>query len=104
MMQAQAAAQGYIEPFWGIDMAIKKSFLKNNAATVSLSVSDIFRTRINRQHSESEYFVQDYSRINNPQLFRLNFFWRFGKMDVSLFKKQNTKVNDASGAMQGMQQ
>jgi ferric enterobactin receptor len=104
MMQAQAAAQGYIEPFWGIDMAIKKSFLKNNAATISLSVSDIFKTRINRQHSESTYFVQDYARINNPQLFRLNLFWRFGKMDVSLFKKQNSKMNDSSGAMQGMQQ
>jgi ferric enterobactin receptor len=104
MMQAQSAAQGYIEPFWGIDMAVKKSFLKNNAATLSLSVTDIFRTRVNRQHSESAYFIQDYTRINNPQLFRLNLSWRFGKMDVSLFKKQNMKANGMGGAMDGMQQ
>ncbi len=100
MQQAQSASQGYVRPFWGMDLAVKKSFLKNNAATVTLSVNDIFRTRKSDQHSESLYFTQDYYRLNNPQLVRLNFTYRFGKMDLSLFKRQNTK-NQGSG-MEGV--
>lgn len=100
MMQAQSASQGYIRPFWGVDAAIKKSFLKNQAATITLSVSDIFATRKQDQYSYSTYFVQDYYRINNPQLFKLNFTYRFGKMDMSLFKRQNTKSSGSQDAMQ----
>ena len=105
MSQAQASSQGYIRPFWGVDAAFKKSFLKNNAATITLSVSDIFKTRKQDQYSSSEFFVQNYYRLNNPQMFRINFTYRFGKMDVSLFKRQNMK-SQASGmqdATQGMQ-
>jgi outer membrane receptor for ferrienterochelin and colicin len=43
MGQAQSASQGYIKAFWGMDIAIKKSFMKNNAATLSLGVTDIFK-------------------------------------------------------------
>jgi len=100
MMQAQSASQGYIRPFWGMDAAIKKSFLKNNAATITLSVSDIFATRKQDQHSESSYFVQDYYRINNPQMVKLNFTYRFGKMDMSLFKRQNSRSSGSQDAMQ----
>jgi len=100
MMQAQSASQGYIKPFWGVDAAIKKSFLKNQAATITLSVSDIFATRKQDQYSYSSYFIQDYYRINNPQMFKLNFTYRFGKMDMSLFKRQNTKSSGAQDAMQ----
>jgi ferric enterobactin receptor len=98
--QAQSSSQGYIRPFWGMDLAVRKSFLKNNAATVSLSFSDMFRTRKQDQHSESIYFTQDYYRLNNPQMVRLNFSYRFGKMDLSLFKRQNTKSTGTQDAMQ----
>jgi hypothetical protein len=83
-----------------MDLAVRKSFLKNDAATVSLSVSDIFRTRKQDQHSESAYFVQDYYRLNNPQLFRLNISYRFGKMDMNVLKRQNNKSTGAQDAMQ----
>ena len=89
MSQAQAASQGYIKPYWVADIAVKKTFLKNNAAAVTLSVSDIFRTRATEQISYSPYFYQDYYRLNNPQMVRLNFSYRFGKMDISLFKRQS---------------
>jgi ferric enterobactin receptor len=100
MMQAQSASQGYIRPFWGVDAAVKKSFLKNQAATVTLSVSDIFATRKQDQYSYSSYFVQDYYRINNPQMFKLNFTYRFGKMDMSLFKRKNMNGSGTQDAMQ----
>lgn len=98
--QAQSSSQGYIRPFWGMDLAVRKSFLKNNAATVSLSFSDMFRTRKQDQHSESRYFSQDYYRLNNPQMVRLNFSYRFGKMDISILKRQNLKSTSNQDAMQ----
>jgi len=98
--QAQSSSQGYIKSFWGTDIAVKKSFLKNNAASVSVSMNDIFRTRIQDQYSESPYFVQNYSRLNNPQIVRVNFTYHFGKMDVNLFKRQNTKATGAQDLMQ----
>ncbi|MEP6845616.1 MAG: TonB-dependent receptor [Panacibacter sp.] len=105
MSQSQASSQGYIRPFWGVDAAFKKTFLKNNAAAITLSVSDIFKTRKQDQYSYSEYFTQNYYRLNNPQLFRLNFTYRFGKMDATLFKRQNMKSQGEGmqGATQSMQ-
>jgi len=102
-MQAQSSSQGYIKPSYGIDLAIKKSFLKNDAASVTLSVNDIFKTRRSEQYSYSEYFVQTYNRLRDPQMFRLNFAYRFGKLDMSLFKRKNTK-QDMQGATDSMQQ
>lgn len=98
--QAQSSSQGYIRPFWGMDLAVRKTFLKNNAATVSVSFSDMFRTRKQDQHSESKYFTQDYYRLSNPQMVRVNFSYRFGKMDISLFKRQNLKSTGNQDAMQ----
>lgn len=101
---AQSASQGYIRSFWGMDAAVKKSFLKNNAATVTLSFSDIFRTRLNSQFSSSQYFVQNYARLNNPQMIKLNFTYRFGKIDTAIFKRKNLKMQgegmQGAGGMQ----
>ena len=92
-MQSQSSSQGYIRPSWGIDLALSRSFLHNDAATASISVNDIFRTRISDQHSESAYFIQDYSRLRDPQMVRLNLTYRFGKMDFSLFKRKGSEDN-----------
>ncbi len=103
--QLQAAAQGYIRAYWATDIAIKKSFLKNDVGNATLSFSDIFRTRRMSQYSESQYFIQDYSQLTNPQTVKLTLTFRFGKFDASLFKRQNTKSQQdgMQGAMDGMQ-
>ena len=101
-MQAQSSSQGYNKSIYGFDLAVKKSFLKNDAASVTLSINDIFKTRRSDQYSYSEYFVQNYTRLRDPQMFRLNFAYRFGKMDMSLFKRKNMK-QDMQGATDGMQ-
>lgn len=101
-MQAQSASQGYIKSFYGVDIAVKKTFLKDNAASVTLSVSDIFRTRLSDQYSYSDYFIQDYSRLRNPQMFRLTFAYRFGKIDMNLFKRKSS--GSMSAGADSMQQ
>lgn len=98
MNQAQSSSQGYIKPFYGVDLAIKKSFLKNQAASVTLAVNDIFRTRGNTIVSAGEGFSQTYYRISNPQLVKLNLSYRFGKMDMNIFKK-----NKNQNSMEGLQ-
>ena len=96
MMQSQSASQGYLRPTWGMDLAVKKSFLKNNAASVSVSINDIFKTRISSQYSSSNYFIQNYSRLRDPQMVRLNLSYRFGNMDASLFKRKSSKVDQSA--------
>ncbi|MBL0200427.1 MAG: outer membrane beta-barrel protein [Chitinophagaceae bacterium] len=101
---SQTGAQGYIKPNYGVDIAIKKEFMKNKAASITLQMNDIFRTKLYGTHSESQYFVQDNSRRRDPQVLRLNFNYRFGKMDVSLFKKKSMKgeMDSMQNASQGM--
>ena len=99
----QSATQGYIKSFYGVDMAIKKSFLKNNAASITLSVSDIFRTRWSDQYSTSPYFTQEFDRLKDPQLVRLVFAYHFGKMDLSLFKRKDMNTQGMGDAGQSLQ-
>ena len=98
----QPTAQGFIRPVYGADIAIKKEFLKNNAASLTLQFSDIFRTRVYDTHNGAAFFIQDNSRRRDPQVLRLNFNWRFGKFDVALFKRKNMKGDVEN--MQNMQQ
>jgi len=88
----QSSSQGYIKSFYGFDLAVKKSFLKNNAASITLSMSDIFRNRESRMYSFSSIFNQEYDRLKDPQLFRAVFAYRFGKMDLNLFKRKDTNA------------
>ena len=103
---AQSAAQGYVKPNYGVDVALQKSFLKNNAASITFNVSDVFKTRKYEVYSQSAFYVQNNQRIGDAPMFRLNFAYRFGQMDMSLFKRKNTKgeTEGTQGAMQGIQQ
>ena len=91
-----SSAQGYTRPNYGIDAAIKYEFLKDKKASLSLSMNDIFKTKKYDSHIEqSGLFVQDSWRRRDPQMLRLNFNYRFGKFDATLFKRKNTRTEDA---------
>lgn len=102
-----STANGYSDPVYGFDLAIKKEFLKDRSASISLSMNDIFATRVYRTHSRSDfsktiYSIQENERFRDPQIVRLNLNWRFGKFDVSLFKRKNMKA-EQEGMQNGMQ-
>ena len=86
-------AQGYTIENWFVDAALRKD-LMNRRASLTLSIQDIFRTRRSGSYSSSDFFVQESWRIRDPQVARLNFSYRFGKMDASLFKRKNTNMNN----------
>ena len=102
----QSTAQGYNLPNYEFDLAIRKdwTFKEGKTASLTLSVSDVFKTRVNQTYSESLYFTQNVTRIRDQQLFRLNFSYRFGKFDVNLLRRKSTKMQEGSGGMDQMQQ
>lgn len=99
----QSTAQGYNFPSYDFDMALKKDWtLKGGkTASLSLSVNDVFKTRVNKTYSASQYFIQTVSRVRDQQMFRLNFSYRFGKFDVNLLRRKSTK-GDEGGGMDSM--
>ena len=87
-----STTQGYIDENYFADLGLRKEFkIKNNTATVSVNWSDFLRTRQNIVFSEASGFNQNSWRRRDPQFFRINFNYRFGKMDVSLFKRKNNR-------------
>ncbi|MFT3823298.1 MAG: outer membrane beta-barrel family protein [Chitinophagaceae bacterium] len=102
-----STTQGYIDANYGVDLGLRKDFqIKTNTLTLSANWSDIFRTRRMRSHSVATGFIQDSWTRRDPQMVRVNLSYRFGKFDLSLFKRKNSR-GEAEGmqnGMQGMQQ
>jgi outer membrane receptor protein involved in Fe transport len=97
-----ASSQGYLKSYYGFDIAVKKTFLKNQAGSLTFTMTDIFRTRWSDQYSESAYFTQEYNRLKDPQLVRVVFAYRFGKMDLNLFKRKNMNTQGMGDAGQSL--
>lgn len=93
---ATSTAQGYSIPVWYMDASLRKDLWKRKGS-LTLNVQDIFRSRRTGSHSESAFFVQDTWRRRDPQMVRLSFSYRFGKFDVSLFRRKNTRVENEGG-------
>lgn len=91
MWGPQSTVQGYVNPSYSVDAALKYEFMKDNAASLSLSVSDIFKTRTNDVRSETAFYIQNSVRKRDAQIFRLNFSYRFGKFDTSIFRRKNNR-------------
>lgn len=101
----QGTAQGYNLPRYGFDLAIRKEWTWKNgkSGSLTLSMNDIFRTQLFESYSESNLFKQTSQRRRDPQVLRLNFNFRFGKFDATLFKRKNNKA-DQGGGMDMIQQ
>ena len=91
-------AQGYTREMWFVDASVRKGFL-NNKASLTLSIQDIFGTRKFGSYTLTDYFSQDSYRLMQPRMLRLNFAYRFGDMDTSLFNRKNTNVNTQGNDM-----
>ncbi|MDE3237080.1 MAG: TonB-dependent receptor [Bacteroidota bacterium] len=95
----QALAQGYTLPrYFDVDLAVRKdwNWKKGRTGSLTLSMNNIFATQT-RTHTDAVDFVQDIARLRDPQVLRLNFSYRFGKFDASLFKRKNTKTDMGAG-------
>jgi outer membrane receptor protein involved in Fe transport len=89
-----STTQGYIDANYYVDFGLRKEFKikKTNTASVSLNWSDVFSTRQNIVFATDSNFDQNSWRRRDPTFVRLNFSYRFGKFDASLFKRKNNRV------------
>jgi outer membrane receptor protein involved in Fe transport len=101
-----AGSNGYLNPSYGVDLSVRRDIIKNKngqgyQAFLTLSMNDVFRTRIYDVYTTSDFFTQSLKRRRDPQVLRLQFNWRFGKVDTNLFKRKNMK-GEMEGASEGM--
>ena len=77
---ANVVAQGKVLASGGLDIAIKRDFLKNNAATLVLSLSDVFNTQQSRVDTYSQgLFFQESISKPETRVFKVNFTYSFGR-------------------------
>ncbi|MFY0254645.1 TonB-dependent receptor domain-containing protein [Chitinophaga sp. 30R24] len=86
--------QGTFKAMNGMDLGIRKEFLKTKALVASLSVSDILNSQQFSSHYATSTFIQDYDRKRTTRFVRLSIRYRFGKMDPNLFKKKKQQDDD----------
>jgi outer membrane receptor protein involved in Fe transport len=95
----QNTAQGYSLPNYGLDVALKRDFLKTKTLSLTLNFTDVLHTRRAYSFSESQYFQLYTFKQRDWQFFRLNLSYRFGKFDTSLFKRRNIRTNGEGEGM-----
>lgn len=99
-----ATTQGYIDDNYYVDFGVRKEFkIKKNTASLALNWSDVFSTRRNNVFAQSQVLEQYSWRRRDPTFVRLNFNYRFGKFDASLFKRKNTRSEGGGGEEMQMQ-
>lgn len=84
---ARVIPQGRSLPQYGMDFAMRKDFLKNNKATITFGINDVFNSKRWGTIYDTETFYQDSYRRWNVRNFRLTFSYKFGKADFSLLKQ-----------------
>lgn len=89
---AEVIPQGKRKPEFNVDFAMRKDFLKNNKASITFGINDIFNTRRWGVIYDTETFYQDSYRRWNVRNFRVTFSYKFGKADFSLSRR-----NERSG-------
>jgi outer membrane receptor protein involved in Fe transport len=80
--------QGRSKEQYSVDFALRKDFLKNNKATITFGINDVFNTLRFGNIYDTENFYQDTYRRRNVRSFRITFTYKFGSQDFSLFKRR----------------
>lgn len=86
--------QGKRKERYSVDLALRKDFLKDNKASVTLAVNDVFNSHRFGAIYDTENFYQDFYRRRNVRSARITFTWKFGKSDFNLFKKERGNGGD----------
>lgn len=81
--------QGKNKEQYAVDFGLRKEFLKNNKATLSFNIQDVFNTRRFGTIYDTDEFYQDSYRRWNVRTFRVSLSYRFGSSEFHLFKRNN---------------
>ena len=83
--------QGRRKPEFAVDLAMRKDFLKNNKATITFGINDLFNTQRWGTIYDTETFYQDSYRRWNVRNFRITFSYKFGDADFSLTRRNERR-------------
>ena len=73
-------AQGKVLPSGGMDLAIKRDFLKNHSGTLVISLADVFNTQRSRVDTYTPgVFFQDAVTKPETRVLKINFTYSFGR-------------------------
>lgn len=79
---------------YAADFALRKEFMKNNVASLTFAINDVFNTQRSGQIYDTDNFYQDSYRRWNVRTFRLSFSYRFGNKDLNFFGGKEKKNRD----------
>ncbi|HTN16552.1 MAG TPA: outer membrane beta-barrel family protein, partial [Chitinophagaceae bacterium] len=88
---AKPEAQGRRQEVYWIDAALKASFLKNNKASVTLNVTDIFDTRKYTTNYNLPLYGQRIYRDRETQIATITFTYKFGKTEFDNRRPDNSR-------------
>jgi outer membrane receptor protein involved in Fe transport len=91
---SEVIPQGRRSPQYSVDLAMRKDFLKDNKATLTFGVNDVFNTHRFGTIYDTENFYQDSYRRRNVRSFRVTFSYKFGSADFSLMNRRQENNND----------
>ncbi|MCX8480472.1 MAG: outer membrane beta-barrel protein, partial [Sediminibacterium sp.] len=97
----QSFANGYNLPRYVFDLGLKKDFTWKNGTSLSLSlsVSDIFKTEFTESVINNYLYTQTSKRYRDQQLIRLNIRYQFGKFDLNIFRRKSNKAEGADNEL-----
>ncbi len=94
------SAQGTIKAIYGIDVALKRDFLKKKQLVVAVNISDIFNIREFRMDSSNPEFNQVAYRKRESRIAMLVVTYKFGRGEAPKKKALKSDTgNDSGGDM-----
>ncbi|MDO4461641.1 MAG: outer membrane beta-barrel family protein [Bacteroidia bacterium] len=91
--------QGYTKPMGGLDLGIKKSFLKDKLV-LNINGRNVLNTSKFRNVFESDQLYQESKRWRNGCVFNCTLTWKFG--NLSLNKKKGGPEGEGGGDDEGI--
>jgi outer membrane receptor protein involved in Fe transport len=90
----EVTVQGKNAAQYRVDFAVRKDLLKDNRASFTFNINDVFNTHRFGNIFDTETFYQESYRRRNVRSFRISFTYKFGKADMTLFKRQEDGDNN----------
>ncbi len=90
--------QGYIKPMHGMDIGIKKDFLKNKL-TVSMNLQDVFNTRNFRVYNAGTTFDSYMNRKWESRIFAINVSYKFGRGETQQRRRNDGQMDGGNNQM-----
>ena len=85
----EVVPQGSRKAEYSVDFALRRDFLKDDKASFTFSINDVFNTQRFGSIYDTENFYQESFRRRNVRSFRVTLSYKFGDANFNLFRKNS---------------